>query len=177
MSPRPSLPLRQEYVLLGLIRRHPIHGYELLQIWNEPHGIGYIWRIKPGPLYAALEKLEQIGYLQSTPVATGSSPTRKEFHLTSVGEQVFLNWMQTPVPAARDFRQDFLAKLYFSTDVDRAVLDELIERQRNLCQHWLDSLQQQLLTGNEFEQRAVTFRIRQVQCILEWLQEINSKPR
>lgn len=174
MSPRTALPLRLEYVLLGIIRRQPIHGYELLRIWNQPHAIGSIWRVKPGPLYATLEKLEQLGYLESRLVVGEASPTRKEFQLTPSGEQVFMAWMQTPVTAARDFRQDFLAKLYFSADVDRVVLNELLGRQRNLCQRWLASLQQQLPDGNKFEQQVFTFRIRQVQCILEWLQEVNS---
>jgi DNA-binding PadR family transcriptional regulator len=175
MSPRSALPLRLEYVLLGIIRRQPIHGYELLLIWNRPHGIGRVWTVKPGPLYATLEKLEQLGYLESRLVSGEASPTRKEYQITPAGEQVFVTWMHTPVSAARDFRQDFLAKLYFSAEVDRAVLQELFKRQRILCQRWLASLQQQLLGGNEFEQQVFTFRIRQVQCILDWLQEVYSK--
>jgi len=162
-------------VLLGIIRRHPIHGYELLRIWNQPHAIGKIWRIKHGPLYATLEKLEQLGYLESELVSGDASTNRKEYRVTSAGEQVFMIWMQTPVQAARDFRQDFLAKLYFSADVDRVVLQELFERQRKLCQHWLTSLQEELAGGNEFEQKVFTFRIRQIQSILEWLQEVYSK--
>lgn len=175
MSPRPALPFRLEYVLLGIIRRQPTHGYELLRIWNQPHAIGNVWRVKPGPLYATLEKLEQLGYLESELVSGDTSPTRKEYRVTPAGEQFFMTWMQTPVPAARDFRQDFLAKLYFSADVDRVVLRDLFGRQRILCQRWLASLQQQMLGGNEFEQQVFTFRIRQVQCILEWLQEVYSK--
>lgn len=115
MSPRRALPLRLEYVLLGLIRRRPIHGYELLHTWNEPHGIGLIWKIKPGPLYAALDKMEQLGYLQSVLITGDVSPTRKEYRVTNAGEQAFMDWMQTPVSSARDFRQEFLAKFLYRT--------------------------------------------------------------
>jgi len=172
MSPRPALPQRLEYVILGLVRRQPTHGYELLRIWNQPHAIGEVWRVKPGPLYAALEKLEQVGYLQARLIAGDVSPTRKEFHITLDGEQSFVTWMKTPVSAARDFRQDFLAKLYFSADVDRAVIIELFERQRELCQRWLSSLQQQMKDNNQFRQQVISFRFRQVQCICEWLNEV-----
>jgi PadR family transcriptional regulator AphA len=175
MSPRSALPLRLEYVLLGIIRRQPIHGYELLRIWNQPHAIGRVWTVKPGPLYATLEKLEKLGYLEAELVSGEASPTRKEYRITPAGEQVFVTWMKTPVSAARDFRQDFLAKLYFSAEVDQAVLHHLFEQQRILCQRWLASLQQQLISGNEFEQQVFTFRICQVQCILDWLQEVYSK--
>jgi PadR family transcriptional regulator, regulatory protein AphA len=172
MSPRPALPLRLEFVLLGLIRRQPIHGYELLQIWNQPQSIGMIWSVKPGPLYASLEKLELLGYLESELLPGDSSPNRKEYIITSSGEKVFVGWMQTPVPAARDFRQDFLAKMYFSADVEAVVLRDLFDRQKLLCQRWLISLQQQMLNGTEFEQQVFSFRIQQVQFILEWLQEL-----
>lgn len=176
MSPRPALPLRLEYVLLGLIRRQPVHGYELMRIWNQPHAIGSVWQIKPGPLYATLEKLEQLGFLECKLVSGDASPTRKEYHVTQAGERSFLSWMQTPVPAARDFRQDFLAKLFFSSDIERDALCVLFERQEELCQHWLSSLQKQINDGSGFEKQVFTFRIRQVQCILDWMQEIKPKP-
>ena len=172
MSPRSALPLRLEYVLLGLIRRQPMHGYQLLRIWNEPHAIGMIWQIKPGPLYAALEKMELLGFLDSELLAGDCSPNRKQYRVTPAGEKIFLDWMQTPVSSARDFRQLFLAKLYFSADVEKVVIADLFDQQRHLCQKWLASLQQKVLDGNEFERQVFTFRVRQVQCILVWLQEL-----
>jgi DNA-binding PadR family transcriptional regulator len=169
MSPRPALPLRLEFILLGLINRQPIHGYDLLRIWKDHHEIGLVWQIKPGPLYASLEKLELLGYLESNRVSTDVSPTRKEYRVTPAGSQVFMDWMQTPVAAARDFRQDFLAKLYFSTDVEKAVFAGLLSRQTELCQTWLSSLLAQLSRATGFEKQVLSFRLRQVQGILDWL--------
>jgi DNA-binding PadR family transcriptional regulator len=174
MSPRPALPLRLEYVLLGLIRRQPIHGYELLRIWKDHHEIGLVWQVKPGPLYASLEKLEQLGYLEANRVSTDASPTRKEYRVTPTGSQVFMNWMQTPVAAARDFRQDFLAKLYFSADVEKIISAELLARQIQLCQTWLASLQGQLTLSTDFEKQVLSFRLRQVQGILDWLRALST---
>jgi PadR family transcriptional regulator AphA len=175
MSPRSALPLRLEYLALGLVRRQPIHGYELLQRWNEPNGISIIWRVKPGPLYAALEKLEQLGHLDSLLIPGDSSPPRKEYRITAAGEQAFLNWMKTPVPAARDFRQDFLAKLFFCQDVDPAVMEALFSQQELICQRWLASLEKQLDASAGFKYQVFTFRICQVQGILEWLKELQAQ--
>ena len=174
MSPRSALPLRLEYVILGFIRRQPVHGYELLQRWNEPNGISMIWQVKPGPLYAALEKLEQLGYLNSSLIPGESSPPRKEYHMTAAGEQAFLNWMKTPVSAARDFRQDFLARLFFRQTVDPAVTKVLFSQQELICQRWLASLEKQLDASVGFERQVFTFRICQVQGILKWLEEIST---
>ncbi len=172
MSPRPALPLRLEYIFLGLIRRRPIHGYELLQYWNEPDGIGIIWQVKPGPFYAALEKLELLGNIAMTLIPGDAAPTRKEYRITPTGEQVFLNWMSEPVPAARDFRQDFLAKLFFLNDVEPLRLEDLIRQQKVVCIRWHSSLQKQTDAGTGFEHQVQAFRLRQVQAILDWLEEL-----
>ena len=174
MSPRSALPLRLEYVILGLVRRQPIHGYELLQRWNEPNGISLIWQVKTGPLYAALEKLEQLGHLDSLLIPGESSPPRKEYRMTAAGEQAFLDWMKTPVSAARDFRQDFLARLFFCQDVDPAITQVLFSQQESICQRWLDSLKKQLDASDSFERQVFTFRICQVQGILKWLKEMSA---
>lgn len=174
MSPRSALPFRLEYVILGLVRRQPIHGYQLLHLWNDPNGISVIWRVKPGPLYAALEKLEQLGHLDSLLIPGDSSPPRKEYCTTAAGEQAFLDWMKTPVAAARDFRQDFLARLFFWQDVDPAVVGDLFSHQELICQSWLASLEKQLDASAGFERQVFNFRICQVQGILKWLKELSS---
>jgi len=172
MSPRTALPLRLEYVILGLVRRQPAHGYELINIWNASHGIGLIWRVKPASFYAALEKLEQLGCLTSSLVPGECSPTRKEYRITALGEQSFLNWIKTPVAAARDFRQDFLVKLFFKQDLDSHELQALISQQDFICRGWLASLENQYLTSSGFEAQVLSFRIRQVRSILEWLRDL-----
>lgn len=171
MSPRPALPLRLEYILLGLIRRQPVHGYDLLRHWNEPGGIGLVWQVKTGRLYAALEKLEQLGSLHPNVIATEFSPLRKEYQITPSGEQIFLDWMKTPVPAARDFRQDFLAKVYFSNEVPPGLMTDLFHQQKLVSSGWLASLQSRLIQANPYEQQVLSFRIHQVKSILNWLNE------
>lgn len=172
MSPRSALPLRLEYMLLGLIRRRPAHGYELLQRWNEPGGIGMVWRVKPGLLYAALEKLEAAGLLDATLIPGETSPPRREYRITPDGERCFLDWMKTPVPAPREFRQDFLVRLFFFEDVDPALVEDLTARQREVSRRWLASLQKQMGSVNEFELKVLAFRCHQVKDILDWLDEL-----
>lgn len=173
MSPRPALPLRLEYVLLGLIRRQPSHGYELLHHWNESSSVGMIWQVKPGVFYAALERLELARYVEMSLVPGDAAPARKEYRITPTGEKVFLNWMISPVTAARDFRQDFLAKLFFANNVESTLFEDLIRQQRSVCGKWLSSLQTQLNAGSEFEHQVLAFRIYQVQAILDWLETLS----
>ncbi len=170
--PRTAQPLRLEYLLLGLIRRGSKHGYELLQAWHEPNGIGQVWEIKPAVLYASLDKLEQLGYLEHRRLPQPASPARNEFSITPAGEEAFLAWLQSPVSAARDFRQDFIARLYFWQDVEPRVMSALINRQKEICQKWLVSLENQLDSVSGFSGQVALFRYHQVQSILQWLDEL-----
>ena len=172
MSPRAALPLRLEYIILGLIRRKPVYGYELLQYWNKPDGPGIIWQVKPGTFYAALEKLENLGFLESTIVPGDASPMRKEYSITRSGELSFDEWMRKPVLAARDFRQDFLVKFYFQDAVTTKEMNSIISRQKTVSQDWLASLQDQYSSSSGFQREVLSYRLRQVQGILDWLQDI-----
>jgi DNA-binding PadR family transcriptional regulator len=173
MSPRPALPLRLEYILLGLIRRQATHGYDLLQRWNDADNIGIVWQVKPGSLYAALEKLEKLDYVRASVLPGDSSPQRKEYSITSTGEQVFLHWMQSPIFAARTFRQDFLSRLFFFEDVHPAVVESLVGQQVVVCQKWIKSLEKQYGASAGFEKQVLAYRLDQTRSILVWLQELS----
>lgn len=172
MSPRQAVPLQMEYVILGLATRKPIYGYELLQEWREKHHLDQVWKIKPGVLYAALEKLEQQRFLTSTQVPSPASPPRKEYRITRVGEAAFRQWASEPVAAPREIRQEFLSKLFFADDLGRECFADLVRAQQNISQKWLETLHEQVGQGDAFSERLLQFRIRQVQGILEWLDQL-----
>jgi DNA-binding PadR family transcriptional regulator len=163
-----------EYVILGLAARKPIYGYELLQEWREKHQLDRVWRIKPGALYAALEKLEQMGLLSSVMVPNPASPPRKEYCITPAGAEAFREWVSLPVSSARQIRQEFMSKLFFADDLGEVRLAELIRGQTQASQRWLETLREQEGKGDAFSERLLQFRIRQVRGILEWLNQLQS---
>lgn len=175
MSPRQALPLRFEFALLGLVRRAPVHGYELLQKLSTPNGLSEIWRIKIGQVYAFLNKLEDQGYLTSTRQPQSDYPARRLYAITPAGETAFLAWMRTPVTTARDLRQLFLLKLYFEEDVPRTVIAKLLSDQIDLCRGWLESLEQERASAIGWKQRVAGFRTEMVRASLHWLESIQPK--
>ncbi|MBN1304770.1 MAG: PadR family transcriptional regulator [Anaerolineales bacterium] len=80
-------------VLLGLLRRQPLHGYELKHIIEEHMGD---WTsIAFGSIYFALGKLEEEGMLDK--VATekqGNRPSRSVYQLTETGRDEFLRLLR-----------------------------------------------------------------------------------
>jgi DNA-binding PadR family transcriptional regulator len=173
MSPRLKSPFELEYALLGLFRHGPQHAYEIHQQLATTEVLSLIWRLKQRQVYALLERLEEEGYLFGTTAAQEHRPPRHMLQLTAAGQAAFDEWLATPVKHGRDFRQHFMAKLFFARQEDDAVVALLIARQRTLYQRQIDSFKQQLATTpsmRELDMLVYQFRIRQLEMILGWLE-------
>jgi PadR family transcriptional regulator AphA len=163
-----------EHALLGLLREQPMHAYEMYQQLQRTEQLGLVWHLKQGNLYALLATLEADGYLVSTTELQGTRPPRKILHLTPRAEASFSQWLTTPVEHGRDFRQEFLAKLYFATHDGPASVSELLTRQREACHRWLNELRAQaeaLSVSPPFEHLVLRFRVGQIEATLRWLEE------
>jgi PadR family transcriptional regulator, regulatory protein AphA len=168
-SRRASLSI--EWSLLGFLAEEPMHGYEIHQRLSQAAELGLVWHLKQSRLYALLTRLEKRGYIDYTLEPQESRPPRKVYALTSEGKAALYAWLQSPVDHGRDFRLEFLAKLYFAQREGEAVLRALFEAQRGLCQRWLEQQQMALdaLEQGAFEWLVYRFRLGQVQAIVEWL--------
>ena len=122
-----------ELALLGLLRGESRHAYELFQIVQSTEALGLVWRLKQGNLYAVLAKLESAGCIASRLESQGARPPRKMLQLTARGEEVFTEWLASPVEHGRDFRLEFLAKLYFTAQTGHETAGVLITPQRGAC--------------------------------------------
>jgi DNA-binding PadR family transcriptional regulator len=162
-----------EFALLGLLDRAPMHGYELHRAFSALEGVGLVWTLKLGLLYALLDKLEAAGLVTASTVAGENSPPRREFSLTPAGRAAYLEWRQTPVSKPRQMSHDFLARLYFAGLAGAAPARQLLQRQRQACLGWLENLHGQAHSvdaGHPFEQYVFDFRIRHVQAMLDWVE-------
>lgn len=172
MSPRSAAPLTLEFVLLGLVAETPAHGYELYQALHHLRPLSLVWNVGQPQLYALLDKLERQELLAGELLPGEGHPSRRQFHLTPSGRQRFDAWRSAPVDHGRDMRQEFLAKLFFARRAGQA--QALIERQRATCSRWQARLNRQLeaLSPDQVDERLVySFRARQVQTLLEWLDQ------
>src|SRR5690349_7557850 len=117
MRTRTSAASGLECALLGLLRDHPMHAYEMYLQLQRTEQLGLVWHLKQGNLYALLTALEADGLLASTTEPQETRPPRKVLHLTPDGEAAVSHWLALPVQHGRDFRQEFLAKLYLASRV------------------------------------------------------------
>lgn len=168
-----SAPTGLECALLGLLRGAPTHAYELHQRLARAEALGLVWHLKQGHLYALLARLEEAGYVATAMEPQGARPPRKMLSLTSAGRDAFARWAAEPVAHGRDFRLEFLAKLYFAAEEGRATVTALVERQRTTCAAWLADLSAQSARLGDVQPYArlvLGFRSSQIEAILAWLE-------
>lgn len=172
MSPMVKLPLTIEHALLGFLHQRPMHAYEIHQTLMRAEALGLVWHIKQSLVYVHLERLEEEGYLTNALEPQGSRPPRKVLHLTAAGRAAYARWLESPVEHGRDFRLEFLAKLFFACQGDPAIATALVARQQEACRAWLAELQAQadvMDTAPAYGWLVIRFRIGQIEAILSWL--------
>ena len=169
-------PLAIEHALLGFLRQQPMHAYEIHQTLLRAEALGLVWHLKQSLVYVMLERLEAEGYITGALEPQGSRPPRKILQLTPSGRDAFAQWLVAPVAHGRDFRLEFLAKLYFASQDDSANAasnaTSLIVAQQTACRGWLIELRAQadaLSDARRYDWLVIQFRIGQIEAIVTWL--------
>ncbi len=166
-------PLTIEFALLGLVWQRPMHPYEVHQHLRNNSALGEVWRVKQAHLYALLRRFENEGFLTGVIQTQESRPPRRVLRLTTRGREAFAEWMRTPVTHGRDFRLEFLAKLYFAHQDGIDTVQSLITRQQHACQQLLDHLDTKAATvspDQPYRRLVIQFRRGQIQAALAWLE-------
>lgn len=172
VSPLASTPLALEHALLGFLQQRPMHAYEMHQALSHAKPLGRVWYLKQSHLYALLARLEDAGYVATHTEQQVARPPRKLLSLTASGRAAFERWLTEPVAHGRDFRLEFLAKLFFAGENGPATAATLIDRQRRACHDWLVELRRQaetLAADRTYDRLVLQFRISQITAILSWL--------
>ena len=172
MSPMVQRSLSVEFALLGLLQGGPLHGYQLHQRLMDPAGLGRVWRIKQAHLYALLERFEEAGYIFSTLQPQEDRPTRHVYQLTDSGQAAFQKSLSSPVERPRGMRGELQAKLYFVQFESSEKRILLIEKQRQVCQRWLDEQMgnaEKTPSTGPYIQLVDQFRAGQIRAMLDWL--------
>ncbi len=173
MSSQYGFPLDQ--ALLGFLMQGPAHGYALHDRAEDE--LGRIWYMGMSNVYGTLKQLGEAGHVEST-LDDGTYPPRKVYSVTPAGCARFRAWVREPVPAMRDMRVEFLAKLYFFHTLELGGVDALLEAQKDVCRQRLDQLAQGRRpspraeggTEDPFERIVDAFRRRRIEASLEWLE-------
>lgn len=127
--------MKPDYPLLGLLARRPASGYDIGK-WLRVDG-RFLGR-KPSmtPIYRALAKLLDLGWVEAVVDPRDAAPAAKVYHLTEQGRQALKEWaMSDHVPAERPAAPDLAIRLSFAGQLGpeyalRIVRTELEFRRR-----------------------------------------------
>src|SRR5688572_3064224 len=77
-----------QYAILGLLREHAAHGYELQRSFTEGSDLAGVVQIEQASLYAALKDLATRGLIEGTETREGARPPRTVYALTRAGARL-----------------------------------------------------------------------------------------
>lgn len=177
-----------EHAVLGLIALAggESHGYELSRHFDPEHslGLGEVLRLKQSMLYQHLKKLERQGWLSVSLQPQGSRPPRQMYRITADGRAELRCWLVEPVARTREIRLEFLVKLFFALQFDRAQASRLIAEQQAVCAGLTASLQTQIAALEDailapagdhemrFQRVVLELRLEQTRAAAAWLQRL-----
>lgn len=156
-----------EYVILGALMRRPMHGYDMYKYLSCD--LSGLWYVGMSNMYGMLKRLESDGHVWSTMEADGNRPAKRVFAITEKGKGFFKDWISKPVSSIREMRVEFVAKLHFLKDLGLPGGEELVERQKAVCQGILESIDPAPAERSEFARLLFDFRSSQIRSILSWL--------
>ena len=110
----------RELLLLGLLRRREMHGYQLSE-FLDTH-LGLFFNLKKATAYNVLGKMEKKGWVESREEQEGKRPPRRVFAITAEGEALFQELLRTSLAEYRP--------AVFPGNVPILFLDALPEAER-----------------------------------------------
>lgn len=163
-----SRDLSPQWVLLGLLKRKPMHGYELHQFFTSPSPLGQVWHLGMSQMYKLLKELEDQGHVEVIIEEQDTRPDKKVYHVTASGEDVLMDWLETPVRGIRLIRVEFLGKLFLAQALGPQMVQKVIDKQQEACEALLDQLQMRS-AEDDFGDLVLRFRSGQIEAAIDWL--------
>ncbi|WP_100011655.1 PadR family transcriptional regulator [Lentibacillus sediminis] len=117
-----------KYAILGLLTTDCRTGYAIKQMIDQ--SLNHFWKISYGQIYPMLKELVEDGLATVETTSEEGKPDRKEYFLTSKGEEELRRWLETPVGEVAPEKNEMLLKLFFSRHQEKDVTIRQLEQYR-----------------------------------------------
>ena len=162
-----------DYPVLGVLNKSPGHGYNIHQ--ELMTRLGDVWNLRLSHIYAVLARLENDRLVWHDEILQSTRPTRKVFHITQEGRNLFLEWVGSPVFHIRLIRLDFLAKLHFSRFDSPSAMSSLIHQQLLVCHSIRKNLERRLRQSrSDVAVSNETYRLTIANATIQWLENVEA---
>ncbi|MBN1847854.1 MAG: PadR family transcriptional regulator [Deltaproteobacteria bacterium] len=158
-----------EYIILGALMSGAKHGYEIMQFLGS--ALEAAWRPSTSQLYVLLKRLENTKLIESHTESQETRPSKRVLNLTTAGRETFLEWLNTPVEHVRDFRMEFLGKMFFFDFLSLSGAGDLVEKQIRILEKLAEKIRTRVnnIDKKGFMNLVYGYKLRTVESLLLWL--------
>lgn len=155
----------------------PSHGYDLHQRLTAE--LGSIWHVSQSQAYSVLKRLGERGDVAVRRGEKAKLRRRQVLRVTPQGRRRFRQWLLGAAGAgARRVRLEFLTRLYFASRLTPKKVGQIyIAQSREIARtvRRLQMLMDQVPEEQTFNRTSLDLRLRQLQLVRRWMQEIRVK--
>lgn len=166
--------MERELLLLGLLRTHGMHGYQLLEFVDTQ--MAFCVDLKKPTAYFILDKMAASGWIEFEQRQDGNRPPRRVYHITPEGEVIFQRLLRENLASYAPTR--------FTTDIGLAFSEVLpSEESIHLLEDRLIAVQEQLTAAQNAPphpggiQLIIEHQIHHLTSELQWLTDVIQKMR
>lgn len=132
----------RELLLLGLLRKREMHGYQLAD-FLDTH-LGMFFDLKKGTAYHLLGKMEERGWVASHEEREGRRPPRRVYAITPEGEALFQDLLRASLPVHRPAAFPGNVPILFMDALPSQELEDLLGERRETIQERMVALEARL---------------------------------
>lgn len=113
-----------DYAILGFLNYRPLSGYDLKKMFDT--SVQHFWTADQSQIYRILARLAKQKWVQVEVIEQTSRPDRKIYHITPLGKEALLEWINGPIPI-QDSRSAPLVQIFFSAQLSNEQLIQKFE--------------------------------------------------
>lgn len=114
-----------EHAILGFLNYRPFSGYDLKKIFDT--SVRHFWPADQSQIYRTLNRLAEKGLATMDIVEQTDRPDRKEYTITSAGQEELRRWLVTPLPFG-DNRSAPLIQVFFAGQLSNQEIIQIYQR-------------------------------------------------
>ena len=161
--------MERELLLLGLLKREQMHGYQLHEFIDS--NMQTCVDIKKPTAYYLLDKMERQGLITRKEEKEGNRPTRRVYSMTSAGEERFQTLLRQNLAAYDQNLYPNNTGFIFLEELPQEEAITLLEKRRELLGSKLDEAQDAPphSGGIKF---MIDHQVTMLQAELSWLEKV-----
>jgi DNA-binding PadR family transcriptional regulator len=163
------LRMENKLLLLGLLRRQEMHGYQLFEFIDRD--LAYCTDLKKPTAYYLLNKMAQDGWIEEEMIQDGNRPPRRVYRMAPAGEAAYQRLLRESLQSYSPITFKGDVGLAFTDDLNPGEARRLLELRRAALQADLAEVQATPPHAGGI-QWVIDHQIYHLQTELKWLDEI-----